>query len=357
MSIIESSKVKHQFYPSIEDSYDEGIIISVVIDCFHGLEYIKQSIRSVLDQDYSNVELLLVNNGASEDIAAYLKKVHASNKNTSLITYEVNQFSWDDFEKTIPICWNAGLKHCKGEIVTHLSYDDMFSKNYASKMARLFEENPKCNTAGPLPVCVNDVGEIITSSDYLLLNNRQRFEEGKKVALDYVNGSPQKMFGAPGGILAFRKSILLQYSGFERGFDILQLLKYAIHGDIGFDPEAHLYWRRHALQTNRVTTDRGYINVKTEKKHIQKSDLINIWMNNFSLSEVELLEVFFKNKFKKLPFMMVRHMVSDKNLPGLMLVFINIAKECPELLIQSIWSSIIYTLSIIINKLKKSVSL
>ena len=353
MSISESSKVKHQFYPSIEDSYDEGIIISVIIDCFHGLEYIKQSIRSVLDQDYSNVELLLVNNGASEDIAAYLKTVHASNKNTSLITYEVNQFSWDDFEKTVPICWNAGLKHCKGEIVTHLSYDDMFSKNYASKMARLFEENPKCNTASPLPVCINEAGEIITSSDFLPLNNRQRYEEGKKVAIDYIKGSPQKMFCAPGEILAFRKSILLQYSGFERGIDILQLLKYAIHGDIGFDPKAYVYWRRHALQTNRMGTAKGHINFKNEKKNIQQSNLINIWKNNFSLSEVELLEVFFKNRLKKLPISKARQMVGDKNLYGLLLVFINTAKECPELLIQSIFSAITYALSIILNKLKK----
>ncbi len=356
MSIVESSKVEHRFFPSLKESYNDGIIISIIIDCYHQLHYIKESIGSVFDQEYNNVELILIDNGANVEISKYLAYVHLNNKNTALITFKENQFSWDDMELPVAICLNAGLIHAKGEIVAHLSYDDMFSKNYAGKMAKLFNENPNCMTAGPLPISINSSSVINLDKDFLKANNRPRYIEGKKVALDLVQGSPKKMFGAPGGILAVRKSLLLKYSGFEQGIDILQILKYAINGDIGFDSEAHLYWRHHDFQTNRLASDRGHIDVRNFKKMIKRSDIVNIWKKNFSLTDVVLLEKYLKNRLAVMPFYKVQYMIARKNLFGLFLVFFNTARECPELLVRTIWHSISFTISftsrIIWNKLK-----
>ena len=75
MSIEESSQVEHLFYPSINEVYEDGLIISIILDCFHQLEYVKQSIKSVLDQDYINVELMLIDNGASDDISDFLFRI------------------------------------------------------------------------------------------------------------------------------------------------------------------------------------------------------------------------------------------------------------------------------------------
>jgi len=353
MSISESLKVEHQFCPPLKEIYDEGLIISVILDCFYGLEYIKQSVQSVITQDYKNVELMLIDNGASDDISSYLKEIHANNKNTSLISYKENQFSWSDREINISICWNAGLNYCRGEIITHLSYDDMFSKNYAGKMVKLFEDNANCMTAGPLPISINSSGERNMSSNFLLSNTRPRYAEGKKVALDYVRFSPEKMFSAPGEVLAIRKSVLLQYSGFEQGIDILQILKYAIHGDIGFDPEAHVYWRHHALQSNRQASAKGHIDVSFLKRVYKRSNIVNIWKENFSLSEVSLLENFLKHSLTRIPLSKAQNMVFDKNLYGLFLVFFYTARECPEMLVKTIWHSIGVASRIVLNKIKR----
>ena len=356
MSIVESSKVEHRFFPSLKESYNDGIIISIIIDCYHGLNYIKESIGSVLRQEYNNVELMLIDNGADVEISKYLAYVHSNNKNTALVTFKENQFSWDDMELPVAICWNAGLIHCKGEIVSHLSYDDMFSKNYAGKMAKLFSENSNCMTAGPLPISINSSSDTNLDKDFLKANNRPRYIEGKKVALDFVQGSPKEMFSAPGEVLTIRKSLLLKYSGFEQGIDFLQILKYAINGDIGFDPEAHLYWRHHDSQTNRLASDNGHIEVRNFKRVIKRSDIVNIWKKNFSLTEVELLEKYLKNRLALMPIYKVQYMIARKNLFGLFLVFFNTARECPELLGRTIWHSISFTISftsrIILNKLK-----
>ena len=357
MSISESSKVDHQFYPSINEIYDDGMIISVILDCFHQLEYVKQSVTSVLKQDYNNVELMLIDNGASNDISKYLKEIHANHKNTSLIVYKENQFLWNDRDKSIRVCWNGGLKYCKGEIVSHLSYDDMFSKNYAGKMVKLFEDNPNCVTAGPLPVSIDSSGDLNKAmddggKDFLESNKRPTYIEGRKVALDFIQGSPKRMFGSPGEIFAIKKSLLLKYDGFEQGIDILQILKYAIHGDIGFDPEAYVYWRRHDSQMNVMLEKKGHINVRDFKRMIKRSNIINIWKSHFSLSEVKLLEVYIKNQIRKNPLFMSRSMIANKNLYGLLLVFFHTARECPEMLFKTILHSISFSGRIVLHKLK-----
>ena len=355
MSIVESSKVKHKFSPSIKESYDDGLIISIIIDCYFHLNYIKESVQSVLDQEYNNVELMLIDNGANTEISEYLSYVHLNNKNTALVTFQENQFSWDDPEIPVAICWNAGLIHSKGEVISHLSYDDMFSKNYSTKMVQLFDENPDCMTAGPLPISINSSGNINLEKDYLKSNNRPRYSDGKKVALDFIQGSPQKMFGAPGEIFAIRKSLLLKYSGFEQGIDILQILKYAINGSIGFDPEAHVYWRHHDLQTNRLSSDKGHIEVNELKRDIQRSDIINIWRNSFSFKEVELLEIYLKKKMNMITINHAQHMIRNRRLFGLLLVFFNTAKQCPEYLGRTILNSISYTVKMFSNKLKSKI--
>jgi len=352
MSISEALKIEHQFLMPLKEIYDDGPIISVILDCFFGLQYIKQSVQSVIDQDFNNVELMLINNGASIEISTYLNEIHANNKNTSLIIFKENQFSWGDRDKVISICWNAALNYCKGEYVTHLGYDDMFSKNYATKMMKLFEGSSNCLMASPLPIVVNSKGERIESSNLLSTNNRPRYVEGKKVALDVVNFSPEKMFSSPGEVFVIKKSILLKYSGFEQGIDMLQILKYAIHGDIGFDPDAHVFWRHHDSQTNRLASAKGHIDVKDLKKIIKRSDIVNIWKNFFSMSEVLLLEKYLKHTIIKKPLSKAQNMISDKNLFGLFLVFFHTSRECPELLIKTIVHSINFSYRIVMKKIK-----
>tara|TARA_B100000795_G_scaffold165683_1_gene124634 strand:- start:36 stop:980 length:945 start_codon:yes stop_codon:yes gene_type:complete len=313
-------------------------------------------VQSVLDQEYNNVELMLIDNGANTEISEYLSYVHLNNKNTALVTFQENQFSWDDPDITVAICWNAGLIHSKGEVISHLSYDDMFSKNYSTKMVQLFDENPDCMTAGPLPISINSSGNINVEKDYLKSNNRPRYSDGKKVALDFIQGSPQKMFSAPGEIFAIRKSLLLKYSGFEQGIDILQILKYAINGSIGFDPEAHVYWRHHDQQTNLLALDKKPIAVKNLKLVIKRSDIINIWSKSFSFGEVKLLEKYLKNKLTLIPLQIAQLMINNRKLFGLLLVFFYTAKQSPKNLGRTILYSISYTIKLLFNKLKSKIS-
>ena len=154
-SIEEAKRVDYEFFPSDNRWYDsEETIVTIIIDCYYNLDLVKESVCSILDQDYPNVELLLIDNGAIVAVSDYIKQVYDDYKNVALVKFKENQFSWSDTQKTVVICWNIGVLHAKGEIISHLSYDDMLSQNCCSKMVKLFNENSNCVTAGPSLISV-----------------------------------------------------------------------------------------------------------------------------------------------------------------------------------------------------------
>ena len=60
-SIYESTKVDHNYYSPKFELYDKGkMIATIIIDCYYNLDFVKESIDSILKQDYVNVEMILI---------------------------------------------------------------------------------------------------------------------------------------------------------------------------------------------------------------------------------------------------------------------------------------------------------
>ena len=50
-------------------------IVSIAIPCFNHETYLSQAIRSVLDQTYSNIELIILDDGSKDDASEVLRKL------------------------------------------------------------------------------------------------------------------------------------------------------------------------------------------------------------------------------------------------------------------------------------------
>ena len=352
-SIKEAEKSIHKFLPAIHEKYNSSEpIISIIIDCYYRLDLVKQSIQSALDQDYQNVEIVLVDNGAKESVSKYLYDIYTRHKNIALIKFRENQFSWKDTEATVVICWNSAVLHCKGSIVAHLSYDDMFSHDCISRMAHLFIENENCITAGPLPVSVDINGNINKEfSNRLKLGNRRpRYIDGKKLALDRIEGSPNKYLSAPGGILFIKKDTLIRYGGFDRASDITQVIKLAIHGDSGFDPKAKLFWRHHDVQLNKLAKSKGVVWCGGLLKTVKNENIIEIWERLFTKEEVKLFRNYIKNQNMDSALTVPKELLRQKNLIGFVTSLKNIIKQCPSLFFYVIGFSLLEVLKILHEK-------
>jgi len=353
-SITEAEKSIHKFLPAIHEKYNSSEpIVSVIIDCFYKLDLVKQSIQSVLNQDYQNVEIVLVDNGAKENVSKYLHDIYTRHKNIALIKFKENQFSWDDTEITVVICWNAALLNCKGDIVSHLSYDDMLSYDCCSRMAKLFTDNDNCVTAGPLPVSIDINGKVNEEfSERLRLGNkRTKYIAGKELALDFIQGSPNKYYVAPGGILFTKRSILIQSGGFDRSDDVTQIIKCAIHGESGFDSEAKLYWRHHEGQVNKIAKKKGLIWCNLLQNTVRSERIIETWSDLFSIEQVELLKKYIKNNERNQPLYISIELLRKKNYSGFFYALKNVFKEAhPSIFIYVLWFSILEVVQMLHEK-------
>ena len=352
-SITEAEKSIHKFLPAIHEKYNSSEpIVSVIIDCFYKLDLVKESIQSVLNQDYQNVEIVLVDNGAKENVSKYLFDIYTRYKNIALIKFKENQFSWDDALITVVICWNAALLNCKGDIVSHLSYDDMLSYDCCSRMAKLFTDNDNCVTAGPLPVSIDINGKVNEEfSERLRLGNkRTKYIAGKELALDFIQGSPNKYFGAPGGVLFTKRSLLIKSGGFDRSDDITQIIKHAIHGESGFDPEAKLYWRHHSNQLNKLAKNKGIVWCNILQNTVVSERIIETWSDLFSIEQVELLKKFIKNDELSGGLNVAIGSLRNKNYSGFFYALKNVLNKRPSIFIYVLWFSLLELVQMLYEK-------
>ncbi len=97
----------------------ENIKYSVVIPLYNKIEYIENTLKSVLAQTFQNYEIIIVNDGSTDHSEKVIQK-YVSDK-VRIIT-QSNQ--------GVSIARNIGIEHALGEYIAFLDADDMWEKNY-----------------------------------------------------------------------------------------------------------------------------------------------------------------------------------------------------------------------------------
>lgn len=245
-------------------------IFTVIMDTFYRPALLREAVEALFRQTYGDLEIILVNNGATPETVDYLYQVEREDRRVKLVHFAENQFSLDDPLKMVDTCLNAALSIATGDFVFYQSDDDLIADDYAEKMVALFRENDACTTAAGLPVGIDINGKRLDDPASRSTNFRPRHMPGHDLALEVANGN-RRVFSAPGTIFSIRRDVLVRSGGFHRCVDWSHLFGIVPFGITGFDESALLYWRRHDGQLNLQLTTRGFIGAK------ESFDLIRSW--------------------------------------------------------------------------------
>ena len=96
-------------------------LISVIIPVYNAQKTIDRCLNSILSCYYQNLELIIVNDGSTDDSGRILKKFSEQDHRVTVITCENNGVSE---------ARNQGLKHVNGEWCCFIDSDDFISKDY-----------------------------------------------------------------------------------------------------------------------------------------------------------------------------------------------------------------------------------
>jgi len=108
-------------------------LISVIITNYNYGKYVAKAIKSVLVQTYPNIELIIINDGSTDDSDEVIKKVIRQS-----LGRDIRYISREN--KGVVYTRNEGMELATGEFICYLDADDYFNKSYLSKSYKIAVE-------------------------------------------------------------------------------------------------------------------------------------------------------------------------------------------------------------------------
>lgn len=108
-------------------------LVSVVIPAFNTSRFIEKSIDSVRKQTYRNLEIIVVDDGSSDDTADIVRRVMKEDSRVKLLQQE---------NGGIASARNLAVKHSGGEFIAPLDADDMWLPCYLEKQVECMLKAP-----------------------------------------------------------------------------------------------------------------------------------------------------------------------------------------------------------------------
>lgn len=122
-------------------------LVTVVIPTYNGADYLDAAIRSVLDQTYKRIELIVLDDGSTDHTSSVLKRYEG------MFTCERH----DNMGQANTL--NKGWAMSKGELLSYLSADDVLLPHAVEEAVRCLNRHPSI---------------VLAYCDYNLIDERSR---------------------------------------------------------------------------------------------------------------------------------------------------------------------------------------
>jgi len=121
--------------------------VSVIIPAYNQGLYLKEAIQSVLDQTYPNFDLVIVDDGSTDDTA---EVVHRFRDQRIRYIYQEN--------RGLSAARNTGIQHSDGELLTFLDSDDLFFPDKLEVLVAELEQHPEVGFVAGQAVLIDEYG-------------------------------------------------------------------------------------------------------------------------------------------------------------------------------------------------------
>ena len=169
--------------------------VSVIVPAYNVSKYIPEALASLEKQTFSDFEVLVVDDGSTDDTVAVVQKFCQRDNRFSLLQKPNGGLS---------SARNYGIRHAKGEYIALLDGDDIYHRDkIATHVARLYDKP--------------DVGVVYSASQTIRDDGKPTFISlsGKPVHSNPLLALLCKNFVGHGSNAVFRRCLIDEVGGFD----------------------------------------------------------------------------------------------------------------------------------------------
>lgn len=202
---------------------------SIIISCYNYAEFVGEAIESALSQTYKNIEVVVVNDGSTDNSSEVIQAYSSKYKNIIFADNKEN--------RGVIYARNFGIQLCTGYYILPLDADDVIDSSYVQKAVKVYEEMQK-------------YGFIYCKADFIGLEkgiwDLPKFDKEK---IKYTNTIfstalfAKKHFEEVGG---YKENMKLGYEDWDLWLSFIEkgLTPYQI-------PEVLFHYRKHEISRNQ----------------------------------------------------------------------------------------------------------
>ena len=258
--------------------------VSVIIPNYNHARYLSQRIESVLNQTYSNFEVIIFDDNSTDNSKEIIERY----RNLPLIKYVVYNAinSGSTFKQ-----WNKGFNIAKGELIWIAESDDFCDSDMLEKLVNQFIIHKTLSIAYCSSQLVNEKGKIIPP----ICNTTETIHFYK--GIDFIKHKMlygNAIWNASSAIFKKNKAIQVEnsYVNYKAAGDRLFWIKLAEDGDVVHIKSPKNYFRQHC---NKVSPKRLLDGTTSSEnysifKYLSKKGYTNL-MNSFYIRRHNLNEL------------------------------------------------------------------
>ena len=152
-------------------------LVSVIIPFYKKKKYISETVSSVLEQTYENIEIIIVYDDLEKNDLNFLRKNFSNNSKIRIIINDKNLGAG--------LSRNKGIAAAKGKYVGFIDADDLWSKEKISKQITFMKKNNFQMSHTSYKI-INEEGEILNIRKSRYFNNYKNILTSCDIGLSSV---------------------------------------------------------------------------------------------------------------------------------------------------------------------------
>lgn len=130
-------------------------LISVIVPTFNSEKYIESTLKSILIQTYSYLEILIIDDCSTDSTSAIINKIAQQDNRINIELLKVNS--------GVAIARNKGIEKAKGHYIAFLDSDDLWLPHKIETQLSFFQEH-NCDVVFSSYYCIDESGKSLNKT-------------------------------------------------------------------------------------------------------------------------------------------------------------------------------------------------